>query len=187
MESRERRPLTPAGLCGFIAHETAALLYGAGADSIPTAETLRKGLIIYASAAGVDDIATHLAWIDSELESAREFESTGQDTAHLFDPDRLNAVADASVQLEMVWELFRAAVQLPSQQDRQAVQELAVTLADMGGLPDILLKMPAPKAPRLTDAGLRAEVTEVSEALLSQGQAPGPSAELVQEGISCDV
>lgn len=179
MKNRERKPLDPDGLCSFIAHETAALLYDLGADGIQSAETLRKGLTVYASAAGVPDIAAHLAWIDSELDSAREYERTGQDTAHLLDPDRLNAVPDASVQLEAVWEIFRAAVRLPRQQDRQAMQELALTLADMGGLSDILLDMPAPETPCLSAADLRTELEEVGAALASQKQALSPSAEMV--------
>lgn len=122
MKTRERNTFTPSDLCGLIAHETAALLYGVDADGIPSAEALREGLTVFASAAGVADVSTHLAWIDSELESAREFERTGQDTAHLLDPDRLNLVPDAAVQMEAVWEIFRAAVHLPSQQGRRALQ-----------------------------------------------------------------
>ena len=99
MRSKERTPFTPVDLCGLIAHETASMLYGVGADSIPSAETMRAGLETFAAAAGAVDISIHLAWIDSELESAREFERTGQDTVHLLDPDRLNAVPDAAVQL----------------------------------------------------------------------------------------
>ena len=99
MRSKERTPFTPVDLCGLIAHETASMLYGVGADSIPSAETMRAGLETFAAAAGAVDISIHLAWIDSELESAREFERTGQDTAHLLDPGRLNAVPDAAVQM----------------------------------------------------------------------------------------
>lgn len=83
MKNRERKPFTPADLCNLIAHETAALLYGTDADGIPSAETMREGLLVFASAAGVSDISVHLAWIDSELASARAFESTGEDTPHL--------------------------------------------------------------------------------------------------------
>ncbi len=165
MRSKERTPFTPVDLCGLIAHETASMLYGVGADSIPSAETMRAGLETFAAAAGAVDISIHLAWIDSELESAREFERTGQDTAHLLDPGRLNAVPDAAVQMEAVWEFFRAAVRLPDQQERNALRELAVILADVGGLSDILLGASLPDGHRLTAGDLRSELAEVSTAL----------------------
>lgn len=165
MRSKERTPFTPVDLCGLIAHETASMLYGVGADSIPSAETMRAGLETFAAAAGAVDISIHLAWIDSELESAREFERTGQDTVHLLDPDRLNAVPDAAVQMEAVWEFFRAAVRLPDQQERNALRELAVILADVGGLSDILLGASLPDGQRLTAGDLRSELAEVSTAL----------------------
>lgn len=165
MRSKERTPFTPVDLCGLIAHETASMLYGVGADSIPSAETMRAGLETFAAAAGAVDISIHLAWIDSELESAREFERTGQDTAHLLDPGRLNAVPDAAVQMEAVWEFFRAAVRLPDQRERNALRELAVILADVGGLSDILLGASLPDGQRLTAGDLRSELAEVSTAL----------------------
>lgn len=157
----------PDGLCGLIAHETAAMLYGAGADSIPSAESMRAGLETFADAVGVADISTHLAWIDSEIDSAREFERTGQDTAHLLDPDRLNVMPEAAVQMEMVWELFGTAVRMPRQQDRQAMKDLAVTLADTGGLSDVLLGTKL-DGPYLTAASLRAELDEVRTVLQAE-------------------
>ena len=164
MRSKERTPFTPVDLCGLIAHETAAMLYGVGADSIPSAETMRRGLETFAAAVGVEDINPHLAWIDSELESAREFERSGQDTAHLLDPDRLNAVPEAAAQMEAVWELFSAAVRMPRQQDRQAMKDLAVTMTEAGGLDNVLLGT-TPEGPYLSADGLRSELEEVRAAL----------------------
>ena len=165
MRSEERTAFTPVDLCGLIAHETTAMLYGVGADGIPSAETMRTGLEMFAAAAGVPDISTHLAWIDSELESAREFERTGQDTAHLLEPDRLNVMPEAAIQMEAVWELFGAAVRMLRQQDRQAMKDLAVTLADTGGLSDALLGTPLPAGPKLTATELQNELAEVRQAL----------------------
>ena len=133
---------------------------------------MRTGLEMFAAAAGVPDISTHLAWIDSEMESAREFERTGRDTPHLLDPDRLNAVPEAAIQMEAVWEFFRTAVRLPDQRKRIALQELAVTLADLGGLSDVLLGTPLPEGPRLTAGSLRAELEEVRTALQSEQSMP---------------
>lgn len=177
MRSKERTPFTPADLCGLIAHETASMLYGVGADSIPSAETMHAGLETFAAAAGAVDISTHLAWIDSELESAREFERTGQDTVHLLDPDRLNAVPDAAVQMEAVWELFSTAVWMPGQQDRQAIRELAVTMAEAGGLDNALLGEKL-EGPYLSVEDIRVELEEVWAALQTE-QVCGPAAEML--------
>ena len=171
MRSEKRTPFTPVDLCGLIAHETAAMLYGVGADSVPSAGAMRAGLETFAAAGGVD-VSAHLAWIDNELESAREFERTGRDTPHLLDPDRLNAVPEAAIQMEAVWEFFRTAVRLPDQRKRIALQELAVTLADLGGLSDVLLGTPLPEGPRLTAGSLRAELEEVRTALQSEQSMP---------------
>ena len=43
------------------------------------------------------------------------------------------------MQIEAVWELFSTAVRMPDQQSRQAMRELAVTMAEAGGLGDVLL------------------------------------------------
>lgn len=167
----------PDDMCGLIAHETAALLYGAGADGIPSAESMRTGLETFAAAIGAADISAHLAWIDSEMVSAREFERTGQDTAHLLDPDRLNIMPEAAAQMEAVWELFDAAVRMPRQQDRQAMKDLAITLADMGGLSDMLLETKL-EGPYLSAVGLRAELEEVRAALQAE-QSHGPAMEVL--------
>jgi len=58
-----------------------------------------------------------------------------------------------------------AAVHSPIQRERKILQELAVTLVNMGGLSDILLRTPLPDGPCLTAADLRFELAEVSAAL----------------------
>ena len=158
---------TPEDLCGLIAHVTASLLYGVGADGIPSAEVMRQGLETFAAAAGNLDVHTHLAWIDRELDSAREFENTGQDTTHLLDPDRLNIMPEAAVQMEAVWELFSAAVRMPRQQDRQAMKDMAVTMTEAGGLDDVLLGTSL-EGPHLSISSLRAELETVRAALQAE-------------------
>ena len=160
-------------MCGLIAQETAALRYGVGAAGIPTAEVLRHGLETFAAAAGDLDVHAHLAWIDREFDSAREFENTGQDTAHLLDPDRLNIMSEAAVQMEAVWKLFSAAVRMPRQQDRQAMKDMAVTMTEAGGLDDVLLGTSL-EGPRLTISSLRAELETVRAALQAE-QAHNPN------------
>lgn len=48
------------------------------------------------------------------------------------------------------------------------MQELAVTLADLSGLSDVLLGTPLPEGPRLTADSLRTELEEVRTALQTE-------------------
>ena len=186
MRSKERAAFTPADLCGLIAHETAAMLYGVGADSIPSAKAMRTGLETFAAAAGAVDVSTHLAWIDSELESALEFERTGRDTPHLLTPDRLNAVPEAVVQMEAVWELFSAAVRMPDQQSRQAMRELAVTMAEAGGLGDALLGAKL-EGPYLSAEDIRAELEESRRSMEQEHRQMVSEMETQYVGVLCDL
>lgn len=74
--------------------------------------------------------------------------------------------------MEAVWELFDTAVRMPRQQDRQAMKDLAVRLADTGGLSDMLMGTKL-DGPYLTAASLRAELEEVRTALQAE-QSHGP-------------
>ena len=95
MKPETRIALAPIDRCTLIAHETVALIC-TDADALESAVQLREGMAIAASAAGLDEeTAPLLCWIDREVESAREFAATGQDTPHLIDPDLLFPVPDA--------------------------------------------------------------------------------------------
>lgn len=155
---------TPTDLCGLIAHETAALLYGSGTAGFSSAEKMRSGLEVFAAAAGVTDINAYLAWIGSEMVSAQEFERTGLDVNHMLDQKYLDLVPDAATQMEVVWELFNAAVRMPCQRDRQAMKDMVVILADEGGLTSFLLDAQAPTGPYLTVSKLREELENVRNA-----------------------
>ena len=79
MNAAVTQVMTPMDLCNLITHETVALLYGADGDGIDTAEELRDAMKVYAAACGLeDDVSVHLAWIDSELASARQFKKVGE-------------------------------------------------------------------------------------------------------------
>jgi hypothetical protein len=91
----------------------------------------------------------------------------------LLDPDRLNIMSEAAVQMEAVWKLFSAAVRMPRQQDRQAMKDMAVTMTEAGGLDDVLLGTSL-EGPRLTISSLRAELETVRAALQAE-QAHNPN------------
>ncbi len=129
----------PMDFCNLIAHETAALLYDADGDALNSASELRAGLAAYANVCGLgDEVSAHLAWIDSEMEGARCYADTHEDTPHLLDPDQLLRVPDAAMQVELIWGLFRAAVRARDAAARKTMLELARTITDMCGLADML-------------------------------------------------
>ncbi len=167
MKANTRTALTPLDLCILISHETVSLL-NTDAEALNAALRLRTGLDVFAAANELSgEVIPLLAWIDQEMESARQFTATEQDTPHLLGPDRLLPVPDATAQLDAVWMLFQTAVKAPEDY-RQTLLETAKTLTEMGGLEDMLLTTHAPAAGFLRAEDLRAELDEVRMALQSQ-------------------
>lgn len=177
MKDETRTALTPIDLCTLIAHETVSLLC-VDADALESADKLREGMAIAASAAGLaGEAAPLLAWIDQELESALEFSATGQDTPHIIDPDSLFPVPDAAHQMEVVWMLFQTAVEQPLEQ-RRTLLDAARIFTEMGGMTDMLLGIHNPGAEFLTAEDLQTELAEVRTALQAE-QAHGLSVEML--------
>ena len=167
MKANTRSALTPLDLCTLIAHETVSLL-NTDAEALDSALRLRTGLDVFAAASELSgDVIPLLMWIDREMESARQFTATEQDTPHLISPDRLLPVPDAAVQLDAVWMLFQTAVKAPEDY-RQTLLETARTLTEMGGLEDMLLTTHVPAVGFLRVEDLRAELDEVRMALQPQ-------------------
>ncbi len=170
MKTEIRTALSPLELCTLIAHETVSLL-GADAEALNTAAELRDGLTILAAANGLSaDAGDLLAWIDREVEIARQFAATGKDAPHPVDPDSLLPVPDANTQLNMIWALFQAAVDQPQEQ-RQTLLNTARTLTEMGGLENMLLTANGPAVGFLAAEDLRTELDEVRAALQTESQA----------------
>ena len=166
MKTETRSALTPLDLCTLIAHESVSLL-SADASALNTSAQLREGLAIFAAAKGLtDDAGDLLAWIDREMESARQFAATGKDTPHLIDPDSMLPVPDAAAQLDTIWALFQITVDQPQEQ-RRILLDTARTIMEMSGLEDMLLaaNVSASTAGFLTAEVLRSELDEVRTAL----------------------
>ena len=118
-------------------------------------------------------------WIDREMESARQYTATEQDTPHLISPDRLLPVPDAAAQLNAVWMLFQTAVNAPEDY-RQTLLETARTLTEMGGLEDMLLTTKIPAAGFVSVEDLRTELEDVRVALHPQEAADHIAGQPVQ-------
>ena len=170
MTPETRTALTPLDLCTLIAHETVSLL-SADAEALGTAARLRDGLTVLAAAKDLtDDASDLLAWIDREVETAKQFSATGKDAPHPIDPDFLLLTPEAASQLDMIWILFQAAVDQPQQQ-RRVLLDTARTLTELDGLENMLLSAKAPDSGILTAEDLREELDKVRAALQTESVA----------------
>ena len=178
MKANTRAALKPLDLCTLIAHETVSLL-NTDAEALDSALRLRTGLDVYAAASELGkEVIPLLMWIDREMENARQFTATEQDTPHLISPDRLLPVPDATAQMNTIWMLFQTAVNAPEDYC-QTLLETAKTLTEMGGLGDILTtKIPA--AGFLSVEDLRTELEDVRMALQPQEAADHIAVQPVQ-------
>ena len=167
MAVKIRTALTPLDLCTLIAHETVSLL-NTHAGALKTAAELREGLAVLAAAKELtDDAGDLLTWIDREIEIAKPFTATGTDATHLIDPDSLLTKPDAAAQVDMIWILFKAAVDQPQEQ-RRVLLYTARTLTQLDGLDYMLLAASAPATGSLTAEDLRTELQNVRAALQTE-------------------
>lgn len=179
MKANTRATLTPLDLCTLIAHETVSLL-NTDAEALDSALRLRTGLDVYAAASELGkEVIPLLMWIDQEMENARQFTVTEQDTPHLISPDRLLPVPDATTQMNTIWMLFQTAVNAPEDYC-QTLLETARTLTEMGGLEDMLLTTKIPAAGFLSVEDLRTELEDVRMALQPQEAADHIAVQPVQ-------
>lgn len=165
MEATNRAPLTPLDVCTLMACEAVSML-DAAPDTLETAAELRSALIAFAVIRGLDEEGSPLlAWVDEEIDSAKRFVETGEDSPHLVDSDRLLAVPNAAEQLEVVWMLFETAVMDEcAPRERTLLWNAARTLTEIAGLDDLILTA-QPSAVSFRANTLQDELTDVRAAL----------------------
>ena len=165
MKTNNSVPLSPAEVCTLMAHETVALLDAVDDDVLNDAAEFREALRVFSTAQGLGkDGETLLAWVDAEIENARQFAAGGKDSPHLIDPDRLLPVPNAAAQLDAVWALFETAADERKSGARQSLLSAARMLTDMGGLDDLILTARQPQKV-LSAAALQSELADVRAAL----------------------
>lgn len=194
MKMNNSVPLSPIEVCTLMAHETVALLDAADSEALDAAAEFRDALRVFTVAHGLDeDGETLLAWVDTEIENARQFAAGGEDSPHLIGPDRLLPVPNASAQLDAVWMLFEAAANEHDAGSRQSLLSAARMLTDMGGLDELLLTAKQPRNV-LSAAALQTELADVRMALQTDMASSVETAAVVdgqQAGLSeseqCDI
>ena len=181
MENKTRVSLTPLDVCTLMACETVSML-DAAPDPLKSAAELRSAMTAFAVVRGLGkEGAPLLAWVDAEIDSAKRFAESGEDSPHLVDPDRLLAVPDAAEQLEVVWMLFGTAIKEEcTPQERTLLWNAAITLTEIGGLDDLILTATPSMVSSRANA-LREELTEVRAAL--EIDAEPPVAPAVQQTV----
>lgn len=178
MENKTRVPLTALDVYTLMACETVSML-DAAPDTLSTAKQLRSALVTFAVIRGlVEEGGPLLAWVDEEIDGAKRFSETGEESLHLVDPDCLLAVPDAADQLEVLWMLFDTALKDEcTSQDRTLLWNAAHTLTEIAGLDDLILTAKPPAVSSRANA-LREELTEVRAALQVGVEPPvGPAAQ----------
>ena len=172
MKTNNSAPLSPIEVCTLMAHEAVALLDVVDDDVLDAAADFREALKVFSAAQGLgEDGETLLAWVDAEIENAKRFAVSGEDSPHLIDPDRLLPVPNAAAQLDAVWMLFEAAADERKTGSRHSLLHAAHLLTDMGGLDDLLLTARKP-GKVLSAAALQSELADVRTALQTSMQPP---------------
>lgn len=181
MEHKTRVPLTPLDVCTLMACEAVSML-DAAPDTLHSAAELRSALTAFAVVRGLGkEGGPLLAWVDTEIDSAKRFAESGEDSPHLVDPDRLLAVPDAAEQLELVWMLFDTAMMDEcAPQERTLLWNAAHTLTEIAGLDDLILTAKQPTMSSRANT-LREELADV-RTTLQIGVEP-PAGPIVQQEV----
>ena len=165
MKTNNSVPLSPIEVCILMAHETVALLDAADGEALDAAAEFREALKVFSEVQGLgEDGEIVLAWVDTEIENAKQFAAGGTDSPHLIEPDQLLPVPNAAAQMDAVWMLFETAADEYDAGLRQSLLSAARMLTDMGGLDDLLLTVKQPNNV-LNAAALQSELADVRAAL----------------------
>jgi len=102
----------------------------------------REALAFLSSARDPGDGGALLAWVDDEMERARQYTETGKEPPKRFEMDTPLALPDAAAQLDTVWHLFRTMAQRGcTEKDWEAMQYVAWPFTERGDL-DYLIEGP---------------------------------------------
>ena len=155
----------------LMAHETVSLLDDRMMDTVGEFRTALETLCTVHNLG--EDGNTLLAWVDSEISSARTGYFT--DLPHLIHSDNLELVPHAGAQLDAVWTLFEtAAMEECGSEARKILLDTARTLTQRNGLDELMLT--AEHHDMMLDAGtLQEELYDARENLALVREMTPPS------------
>ncbi len=165
MKTKNRTPLTPIEVCTLMAHETVSMLDAAAPEALEAAAEFRAALAVYSAQQDLgEDGQALLAWVDAEIDGAKQFAADGTDCPRVIDPDRLLRVPDAAAQMDAVRMLLQTAMRYVwGHCDQKKLLDAARMVAEMGGLDELILTA-RPPANALDSSALRRELEDVRAA-----------------------
>lgn len=169
MNSENRIPLTRLEACTLMAREAVSLLEG-GAEALDSGIEFREALALLHATQDLGDGGALLAWVDHELDSAKRFAKTGEQTRSLVKLDASLPMPDPAMQLDAVCEILQAAVQRQLTPEQwQTVLNAVRMLTEMDGLEDMVLGAMVPDGGFLTTEDLRNQL-KAAQAALAKNQ-----------------
>ena len=172
MKRENRTPLTLLEACTLMAREAVSLLEG-GEEALGSGIEFRGALALLSSVQDLGDGGALLAWVDAELECARRFAKTGEQTESLVRLDAPLPMPDPAMQLDAVREILQAAAQRqPTPEQWQTALNAARMLTEMDGLEDMVLGTTVPDGGFLTTEGLHKQLADVQTALRISSRTP---------------
>ncbi len=186
MKTKNRTPLTPIEVCTLMAHETVSMLDVAAPEALEAAAEFRAALSVYSAQQDLgEDGEALLAWVDAEIDGAKQFAADGTDCLRVIDPDRLLRVPDAAAQMDAVRMLLQTAMRYVwGHCDQKKLLDAARMVAEMGGLDELILTA-RPPANALDSSALRRELEDV-RAAFQEGPEPelGEGSELEEGSVT---
>ena len=165
MKRENRTPLTLLEACTLVAREAVSLLEG-GEEALDSGIKFRETLALLSSTQDLGDGGALLAWVDHELESAKWFAKTGEQTGSLVKLDAPLPMPDPLMQLDAVWMVLRTAAQGPLTEEQWLTTlDVVQSLTEMDGLEDMALSTNMPAGGFLTSGALQDLLKSVQMAL----------------------
>lgn len=165
MKRENRTPLTLLEACTLMAREAVSLLEG-GEEALGSGIEFRGALALLSSVQDLGDGGALLAWVDHELESAKRFTKTGEQTNCLVKLETPLPIPDPLMQLDAMWTVLCAAAQGPLTEEQwQTILDALRSLAEMDGLEDMVLCTSIPAGGFLSADALQNLLNSVQTAL----------------------
>lgn len=170
MNMENRMPLTALEACTLMAREAVSLLDGS-AETMNSAAAFRSTLALISATQDLGDGGVLLAWVDTQLDSARQFAETGRWSGDLVQLDTPLPLPDPAMQIEAACTILQIAAQRQRTPEQwQDALNMVRMLTEMDALEDMVLTGYVPSGGFLTTTDLRDQLERVQAALWDNRQ-----------------